>query len=294
MKKWIYLLAAISFFNAASAQKVNWKKINSADPDQILLQKGSVPTQVLLLGTFHFAYPNSDSYKTDSSDFVDVLSTVRQREMQELVDVIKRFKPTRVYVESTRQAYHDSLYREYRAGRFTLDRNEIFQIAYRTAGEMNLPGLYAVDASNFLSEQYKNIPALAAAWNTKAMVDSLRDKRWQLAYGRLYKVGDSIQRDFTMLENFLLMAQPKVLLRENGAYLTTGFNTTNNDGPDALATWWYNRNLRIYNNILKTKPVSGDRIIVLFGNGHMSHLNDFFRSSPEFEVIELKKLLKRR
>ncbi len=32
---------------------------------------------------------------------------------------------------------------------------------------------------------------------------------------------------------------------------------------------WYNRNQRIFNNIRKTRPTAEDRIVVLFGNGHM-------------------------
>ncbi|RYF85335.1 MAG: hypothetical protein EON98_06875 [Chitinophagaceae bacterium] len=78
----------------------------------------------------------------------------------------------------------------------------------------------------------------------------------------------------------------------HGHYLAGGFSTQSNDGPDRLAMWWYDRNLRIYNNILKTKPGSEDRIVVLFGNGHMPILKHCFQSSPEFEVVELKSLVK--
>jgi hypothetical protein len=294
MKKWIYLLAAISVFNVAGAQKVNWKKINSLDPDLILRSQTPAPTQVLLLGTFHFDYPNKDAHKTDSADYVDVLSPQRQREIKELAEVIKRFKPTRVYIESRRQSFHDSLYAQYRAGKYQLERNEIFQVGYRVAAEQGLEGVYAVDASSFLSENYKKIPQFASDTNPSPAVDARRDRMWQQRYSKLYDAGDSIDKELTILENYLFMANPKIQRRDNGAYLTTGFATTNNDGPDYLATWWYSRNLRIFNNILKTRPAPADRIVVLFGNGHMAHLNEFFRSSPEFEVVELKDLVNQR
>ena len=88
------------------------------------------------------------------------------------------------------------------------------------------------------------------------------------------------------------MAEPKTLKRMHGNYLTTGFGTQGSNGPDMLAMWWYSRNLRIFNKILQTEPTAEDRIVVLFGNGHMPILKQCFESSPEFEVVELKSLLK--
>src|SRR5689334_10738509 len=112
MKKYTTLLFCIlSFF--CQAQKVNWTKLESLQSDRILLSGERKPTKVLLLGTFHFAYPQADAHKTDAKNFVDVLSSQRQAELQELADVIKRFQPTRIYVESFKQDYHDSLYSAY-------------------------------------------------------------------------------------------------------------------------------------------------------------------------------------
>jgi hypothetical protein len=128
-------------------------------------------------------------------------------------------------------------------------------------------------------------------WNKSEPVDSIRDQYWSKQYKTFYDAGDSVETTLTMLENFLLMAEPSTLYRMHGHYLTAGFNTQNNDGPDILAMWWYDRNLRIFNNILKTKPGPDDRIIVLFGNGHAPILKHCFQSCPEFEVVELKSLV---
>ena len=57
-----------------TAQKVDWKKIDQLKPDKVLLSGDRQPAKVLLLGTFHFGYPNLDSHKTDSSKYIDVLS----------------------------------------------------------------------------------------------------------------------------------------------------------------------------------------------------------------------------
>lgn len=292
MKRYIISLLVLAVAVPAVAQKVDWKKLDSLNPDKILLSGERQPTQVLLLGTFHFDYPNLDEHITDSSLHVDVLSEKKQKEMTELVEVIKRFKPTRIYIESTRQPVHDSLYKEYLQGRYKLGRNEIYQLAYRIGKELNLPKMYAVDASNFISENFKKYKWIDSMWNSKTTVDAARDKYWNNLYNKLYSTGDSVEHALTMLENFLLMAQPSVLNRTQGNYMTGGFNTSNNDGPDMIAMWWYSRNLRIFNNILKTQPGPNDRIMVLFGNAHIPILKQCFETSPEFRVTELRSLLR--
>ena len=133
MKKIILTLTGSLFLFLAQAQKVDWNKIRFANPDKILLAGERQPTKVLLLGTFHFGYPNADGHKVDSSKFIDVLSSVRQKEMEELAQVIQRFRPTRIYVEGWNQSFHDSLYKAYLQGTYNLGRNEIYQLGYRVA-----------------------------------------------------------------------------------------------------------------------------------------------------------------
>lgn len=276
------------------AQTVDWKKLEQQKADRILIDPAAPPAKVLLLGTFHFAYPNRDQHKTDTSNMIDVLSAQRQREIRELADVLASFQPTRIYVEFTRQSYIDSLYNAYRKGAYALRRGEADQLALRLAKELGHQQLYAVDASNFAYENYKAYPLIGDLWNNQPPVDSARDARMEQRFTRFYNAGDSIAAGNTILETFLAMADEQNLRRMHGAYLTGGFNTTDNSGPDILSMWWYNRNLRIFNNILRTKPASSDRIIVLFGNGHIPILKHCFESSPEFELVTLKDLVLKR
>ena len=283
----LLLIVAFSY-----SQKVDWEKLHRLQPDKILMNGPRKPTKVLLLGTFHFGYPNLDNHKTDSSKFIDVLNKERQKEIQELAAVIMRFKPTRFYIEGWNQSFQDSLYTEYLAGRYILGRNENYQLGYRVAKEAGLKKVFAVDASNFLSENYKKYSWLDSMWNVNNPIDSSRDKYWGKKFSELYTVSDSIETTLTMLENFLLMAEPASLKRMHGAYLVNGFGTEASNGPDMLAMWWYSRNLRIFNKILQTKPLAEDRIVVLFGNGHAPILKQCFESSPEFELVDLRSLLK--
>jgi hypothetical protein len=291
MKRLLFLLLIMTGSMALYAQAVNWEKLEKLQADNILIDPAAPPAKVLLLGTFHFAYPNLDTHKTDSSRMVDVLSDRRQREIRQLLDAVAAFRPNRIYIEMSTQRRADSLYKAYREGRYALSRDEIDQLALRLAKELQLPQVYAVDASSFADEHYKRYPLIDSMWNSRAQVDPLRDAVMDRRYKRFYDAGDSLEMENTMLETFLLMAEPLNLRRMYGAYLTGGFNTSDNSGPDILAMWWYDRNLRIFNNILKTKPASGDRIMVLFGNGHIPILRHCFESSPEFELVELKDLV---
>lgn len=289
--KLLPFLLLICFNAYVSAQTVNWKKLEYQQADKILIDPAAPPVKVLLLGSFHFGYPNLDQHKTDSRHMVDVMSEERQREIRQLVNVLASFKPTRIYVEQDSQAFTDSLYNAYLQGRHSLRRNEIDQLAFRLSKELQLPKVYAADASSFAYEQYRKLPSLDYLWNEQVPVDTLRDAMIGQRYTRLYNAGDSVEMENTILESFLLMAEDQTLRRMHGAYLSTGFNTVNNSGPDMLAMWWYDRNLRIFNNILKTRPGVNNRIIVLFGNGHMPILKHCFASSPEFEVVELRQLV---
>jgi len=273
------------------AQPVDWKKIEQQNSDKILIDPAHPPTKALLLGTFHFGYPNLDAHKTDSSKMVDVLSPQRQKEIQQLVDVLASFKPTRIYVESSNQVRIDTLYNNYRTGKSPLRRNEIDQVGFRLAKQLGHAKLYAVDANSFTDENEKKYPWIDSLSDAGIPVDSLRDKRWNKRYRQLYGAGDSTEVVNTILESFLVMADPLNLRRMLGHYFSGGFNTTDNSSPDMLAMWWYSRNLRIFNNILTTRPTSEDRILVIFGNGHMPIIKSCFQSSPEFEVVELKDLV---
>ncbi len=292
--KQLLLIAILlmTLLNSSYGQKVDWKKLKALDPDSVLYNGERKPTQVLLLGTYHFDYPNLDAHVTDSSLQVDILSNKKQKEVKELVEVIERFKPTRIYIESRRQPFHDSLYSEYLQGRFTLGRNEIYQLAYRVGKDMKVNKMYAVDAGSFIGDNEKKYTWIDSMDKTMRPVDAARDKYWGRLYSKFYTISDTLEKNLTLLENFILMAEPQILRRMQGNYFSVGFNSEGNEGPDFLSMWWFSRNLRIFNNILKTKPTQEDRILVLFGNGHMSTLRHCFEASPEFKVVELKSLLR--
>lgn len=97
----------------------------------------------------------------------DVLAPQRQREIQDMVDHLARFQPTRVAIECspTQQARFDARYQEYRAGTYQLTADERDQIGLRLAAQLNLPRVDCVDYTGGApgpKESY-DFPAFAAA-----------------------------------------------------------------------------------------------------------------------------------
>ena len=83
---------------------------------------------------------------------------------------------------------------------------------------------------------------------------------------------------------------PKFLQRSYGVYLVGEFKNGNYDGGDALATYWYDRNLRIFRNIQRVATSPKDRVLVLFGAGHVAILDQLFKSSADFNYIKFNEL----
>ena len=75
-----------------------------------------------------------------------------------------------------------------------------------------------------------------------------------------------------------------------GLYLTGSFATGDGQGADHFSMWWYNRNARIFANIVNITESPEDRILVIFGNGHAAILRQFFEASPQYDFIEFDSL----
>jgi hypothetical protein len=119
-------------------------------------------TEVLVLGTYHMANPGHDIFNMQADD---VLAPKRQAEMAQLMEVLKRFRPTKIAVES--DAGSDRIpkrYADYIAGKYQLTANEIDQVGLRLAKELGHKTLYAVDADgDFPYPACSIMPRAAAA-----------------------------------------------------------------------------------------------------------------------------------
>ena len=249
---------------------------------------------VVTLGTFHFDYPNLDVHRIEKGDQIDVLEPKVQEEIEGIVDDLMKFRPTVIVVERQpgQQSKVDSLYHEYVKGRYQLHRSEVEQLGFRLAKRAGLRRLHCVDEWGVFSENISGIvygtdTVGAARFESYAFnnPDSLK-KTWARPTSRT--VG---------LRNVLLAVNDERSVKESlGDYLVGAFKyeAVPGDfiGVDFETGRWFNRNLRIFRNIQRIGASPDDRIVVIFGSGHMNLLNYFFDCSPEYQRIEVKEYLK--
>lgn len=259
-----------------------------ADPDEILIGNKSIP-KVLLVGTFHFGYPNQDAYKVKEEDKVDILSQEKQQEVEKLVDYIARFRPTKIVVEAGHNSgYVLRRYESWQAGESELRAQEIDQVAFRLMEQFQLDTLYGCDAPGLTySMEQSTDPTVMNAY----LEEVFEDYDWQSEdpmdkiYDDWYAQQAKYSLDAPLLDYLKYLNSNKVIRRMHGAYLIGDFKLDEFRGADALALYWYSRNLRIFRRIQEIDAGPEDRILVLFGAGHIAILKEQFEASPEYEVV---------
>ena len=100
---------------------------------------------VMILGSTHLANPGIDVVNTKMDD---VLAPKRQRELEQLVQMLKAFRPTKIALEQDEKTHGAETHRNYQGyleGTHKLKRSEIDQIGFRLAKQMGHPKVYCVD-----------------------------------------------------------------------------------------------------------------------------------------------------
>lgn len=251
-------------------------------------------TEVMTLGTFHFNFPNLDATQINKNDQIDVLDPGFQKEIETIVSKISRFKPTIIVIERqpSKQYYTDSIFSSYLLGNYQLKRNEEEQIGFRLAKLFGLKKLYCVDEWGNFNEKINNVV------NGK---DSIEAKRFET----YFENNPDRSKRFNTVPIFktkgilaaLRQYNDEINVRKSlGNYLIGLFKyeSEENDfaGVDFETGRWFNRNLKIFRNIQRIEANSSDRILVIYGAGHLNLLNYFFDCSPEYKRVKTNEFLK--
>ncbi|UFH53313.1 DUF5694 domain-containing protein [Spirosoma sp. KNUC1025] len=248
--------------------------------------------KILLLGTFHFG-PTSDRGKTS---FEDLFSAKRQQEIQQLTTQLARLRPDKIFIENEpdQQAHWDSVYNQYQKGTLdtTKQRNEIFQIGLRTARKAGLPRAICVDHIQQLP--YDKIQA----FDQRTSKDSVAQRK-MAAYKLLsvpypYPKKTKTLAGSTLNEYLLYVNSPAYDAGNRADYFvyapSSGYD--NDYTGVEFITSWYDRNAKIFTNILRQAEPTDTLHILLFGSSHMLPLRHYFQMHPYFEVVELADVLK--
>lgn len=250
--------------------------------------------QVLTLGVFHFNFPNLDVRQVADDDRIDVLSPRYQAEIEGIVDRLARFAPTVIVIERTPAEQHrtDSLYHAYLAGWHALSRSEEQQLGFRLAKRFGLKKLYCVD------EWGRFTPNVDSLING---TDSTGARRFEDYFNAdpdsaLRSRSTRTLKEKGILAELFELNDPSNIEHSLGDYLIGLFKYESREGDfigvDFETGRWFNRNLRIFRNIQRIPVSASDRILVIYGGGHMNLLNILFRSSPEFDLVNTAEQLK--
>ncbi|MFC6861357.1 DUF5694 domain-containing protein [Zunongwangia atlantica] len=286
--KSILISILISFISSQLFAQSDFK-----DPDEFL-RKGEQVPKVLLVGSFHFNYPGLDAHKAAEDNKINIYSEKRQKELQELLDYISKFKPTKIMIEAYNSSKFIKNWKAYKSGKAELYASERSQIGMRLVIRFGLDTIYGVDSGDLLykttrTEEYSN---------TNSYLDSIANRHYfggddemMKRYKNFYAYKDTLAFQNSLLETFKYMNSDKVLDRAFGAYISGGqFTSEEMEGPDALSMLWMNRNLRIFRKIQRIEHTPDDRILVIFGAAHIAILNWLYESTPEFDLVKFNEL----
>ena len=240
--------------------------------------------EVLVLGVYHMANPGRDIFNMQADD---VLAPKRQAEIAQLIEVLKKFHPTKIAVEA--DVYSDRIpkgYTDYLAGKHELTRNEIEQIGFRLAKELGHKSVYPVDVDGEFP--FQHIVNYAKASGRSKELDAMMSE-----IGDMVKAENAYLASHTVLEMLLFMNSDDKVVQDVGFYYREARFGEPGDWAGAdLVSDWFRRNMRIYSNVVQLADSPSERLLVIFGAGHLGWLQRDFASNPNLRLRKLAEFAK--
>lgn len=232
--------------------------------------------QVMVLGTYHFRAGGSD-YVANQVD--DHLAPRRQAEIADVLDRFERFRPTKIIVElePAHEAEFNARYARYRAGAEALGVNERDQLGMALAARLGHERLYAADFSNGMD--FDAMLNAARAANQSRLLS-----RFETAFAAVQTQQADLSR-LTVRERLTQMNTPEAQA-PHAIYMTMAQMGSREDpvGAREMGNWW-TRNMIIFAQIAQVSE-PGDRILVIYGQGHKYLLDQYFSQAGEFELVD--------
>ena len=235
--------------------------------------------EVLVLGVYHMSNPGRDIVNMQADD---VFAPKRQAEIAEVIAVLKKFHPTKIAVEAGFD--NDAIskrYGDYLVGKHELSRNETEQIGFRLAGELGQKTVYPVDVDGEFP--FPRLVDYAKARGRTKEFDALMGE-----IGDSVKATNAYLASHTVLETLLYMNSDDQVAEAVGFYYRQAHlgEPWNWAGAD-LVSDWFRRNMRIYSNVIRLADSPNERVLVIFGAGHLGWLQHNFANDP---TVRLRKL----
>ena len=241
--------------------------------------------QAMILGTYHMN--NSPNLFTH---YDDVTTQKRQREIEEVVDCLIAYQPTKIAVEAVaeNQDILDGEYQHYLRGDWPLPPSERYQLGFRIGERLEHPRVYAIDC------QYEGGPGIDGVY-------TYAQAHYPDIYEFIHTGGEAFNTDIqyridtqTVREVLCWLNQSHAsqLAQQMHMAMLRVADRANRMGLDWVAGW-YQRNLTIYANFLRwTEP--GDRWLIIYGDGHSPLLHQFLQDTADCAVVPAEEYLRSR
>lgn len=273
--------------------------IVSCDPKPEKAAKPPIPNQemkeVLLLGTFHFHNPGADVVKTKAFDVLDEDS---QQQLEALAGKIRDFKPDKILVEWPfgEQGKLDSLYRRYLEGSYFDNdslsdfyrKNEIFQLAFRTAKKSKLKRVFGIDYRD-TQFPFDSLMAVIAGSKQSAMQAEIERGIQEFTSG----FDSRIEAGASLLELMYYLNSTEMRDKSNKFHTEIPLLAGGKDnfiGP-FLASEWHRRNLYMWSLALKSMEPDDSRMVLLLGASHAAMIKEYIDNSEAWSAVELKEIM---
>lgn len=279
----ILILILLTNCNGNGVEQNKEKTYNSKD-DKL---------EILLIGTFHFA--NFDP--ENNGDVVDIkirniLNESDQNELELISDKIKAFNPDKIFVETmyNHQNKLDSIYSSFSTNDYSKEkRDELYQLAFRTAKKLNHKKLYAMDYRTEF-----RYDSLIQQMEKAKQFDLIAKDSIELV--KLEKTENELFASNKSLTEILYHYNDDKRRKED---INWYVNLANQGGEKDnfvgayLASEWYKRNLYMYSIIQKAIEKEDKRIVISAGASHIAMFKDFIDYNPEWKTVELKEIMDR-
>ena len=276
-------LLAGMLFMVTTATGDNQTDVSTGGVKQ-MMQK---PT-VLILGTYHMDNPGADAVNFEADD---VLTVKRQRELQQLVEQLARFKPTKIAVEAdtSLDAEVNAEYQDYLNGVYQPGRSEGEQVSFPLAKEMQHLKIYCVDWFQRTDEEETvDIEAFAKAHNQSGLLERAEAMVQAMAKETLTTLTE-IQKTGSVIDMLRFLNQEETIRVLHEINTLPQFTLAQIGAADQYVglDWllgWYERNLKIFVNLTRITESTDDRILLMIGAGHVFLVQQFLEDSGDYIV----------
>lgn len=265
-------------------------------PVTLLFAQQSEKTEILLVGFDHLSQLSNGTPESD------VFSTKKQQEIKAIVAKLNQFHPDAIFVEyePKEQQKLDSLYQLYQSGKVKLSdieygASETYQVGFRLAKVNKLKGVLGIDHYESTSQSLLNNGKNFELFKKELMklMQTARPLKKQVQQDSLsiYEYIKIMNKpEMIQMTHRLLFNLPAYVV--NGKFSESGTNTVDIGSIDEnyigaeYITLFYNRNLKIYSNILNTQlEYKPKRIILIMGQLHIGVLQDLLEENPNYSII---------